>query len=410
MVKAQDGIRKGVIVLETLGRTILILGGGWGGLAVAYRLRSQIGPEHRIIIIEKNTNFSLGPVNLWVMTGERKYPDDVERPLSALARKDIEWFHAEVTQIDPENKTVHTSAGTLTGDYLVISLGSESYPDGVPGFVDHAYDLFDAAGAARLHDALQQFNGGKIVIFVSNTPFRCPPAPYEAALLLESMMRKRGLDEKTEIHLYTPESQPMPVAGPEIGAMLKQMVESRGIIYHPNEKVNGIDGASKKIVFQDDKKSDYDLLIGVPMHRVPRVIVEAGLTDSSGYIPTHPQNLRILADAEELETRLPGVFVIGDSASIMLFNLKPLPKAGIFAEEQAATVAINIASDIRGEEPRAVFDGKGVCYIETGDGLAAEGSGNFYAYPVPKISINPPSPEGHKAKEEFEKLLITWFI
>jgi len=225
------------------------LGGGWGGLAVACRLRGQIGPEHRVIVIEKNKKFSLGPVNLWVMTGDRKYPDDVERPLSALARKDIEWLNAEVISIDLENKKVRTSTESLNGDYMVIALGSESYPEGVPGFVEHAYNLFDAAGAARLHDALQRFNGGKIVIFVSNTPFRCPPAPYEAALLLESMMRKRGLGEKTEIHLYTPESQPMPVAGPEIGARLRQMVEGRGIKYHPNEKVARIDGASKKIIF-----------------------------------------------------------------------------------------------------------------------------------------------------------------
>lgn len=149
------------------------------------------------------------------------------------------------------------------------------------------------------------------------------------------------------------------------------------------------------------KESNYDLLIGVPPHRAPQVIVD--------YIPTHPQNLRVLANVEELETRLPGVFVIGDSASIMLFNLKPLPKAGVFAEEQAAAVANNIVSEIRGEEPRAIFDGKGVCYIEAGDGMAAEGSGLFYSYPAPRISINPPSVEGHKAKEEFEKLLTTWF-
>src|SRR3989339_1731764 len=113
-----------------MGKAVLVLGGGWGGLAVAYRLRGWLGPEHRIVVIEKNTKFSLGPVNLWVMTGERKYPDDVERPLSALARKDIEWLHAEVISIDPENKKVGTSAGIISGDYLVIALGSESYPEG----------------------------------------------------------------------------------------------------------------------------------------------------------------------------------------------------------------------------------------------------------------------------------------
>jgi sulfide:quinone oxidoreductase len=88
----------------------------------------------------------------------------------------------------------------------------------------------------------------------------------------------------------------------------------------------------------------------------------------------------------------------------------PMPKAGIFAEEQASIVADNIAADIRGEEQKAVFDGKGVCYIEVGDGMAATGSGRFYAYPEPQITIDAPSAEGHKAKEELEKVLGTWFI
>lgn len=183
--------------------------------------------------------------------------------------------------------------------------------------------LYEASGAARLHEALRHFTGGKIVIFVSATPFRCPPAPYEAA---------------------------------------------------------------------------------------PRAVIEAGLTDSTGYIPTHPQTMGVLANVEELETKLPGVYVLGDLAAIWCLNLKPLPKAGVFAEEQAAAVASNIASDIRGQEPKAVFNGEGVCYIEVGNGMAAEGSGKFYAYPAPRISINPPSIEGHKAKEEFEKLLTTWFV
>lgn len=391
-----------------MGKTILILGGGWGGLAVAYRLRSQLGPEHRVVVIEKNTKFSLGPVNLWIMTGDRKYPDDVERPLSSLARKDIEWVHAEVIRIEPEKKIAYTSAGIFKGDYLIIAMGTELHPEAVPDF-ENAYNLYDAAAAAKLHNALQRFVGGKIIIFISATPFRCPPAPYEAALLIESVLRERGIGDKTEIHLYTPESQPMPVAGPEIGDMLRKMIEGRNIKYHPGKKVERIEGVSRKIYFQSGEEVGYDLLIGVPPHRAPRVIVEAGLIDSSGYIPTHPQNLRVLVRMEELETRLPGVFVIGDSASIMLFNLKPLPKAGVFSEEQATVVANNIVSDIRGEKPRAVFNGEGVCYIEVGNGMAAAGSGKFYAYPSPRISIDPPSVEGHKAKEEFEKLLSTWF-
>ena len=202
----------------------------------------------------------------------------------------------------------------------------------------------------------------------------------------------------------------MPVAGPEIGNMLRNMIEGRNIKYYPEHKVERIDGASRKILFQGGKEAGYDLLIGVPLHRAPRVVVEAGLTNSTGYIPTHPQTMRVIANAEELETRLPGVYVLGDITTILLLNLKLLPKAGVFAEEQASTVANNIAAEIRGEEPNMVFDGKGICYIETGDGMAAAGSGEFYAYPAPRISIDLPSAEGHRAKEEFEKLLRTWFV
>lgn len=392
-----------------MGKTILILGGGWGGLAVAHRLRGEIGQEHRIIVIEKNDNFSLGASYLWVMTGDRKYPGDVERSMSKLLRKDIEWMQAEVTSIETETKTVHTSKGTISGDYLVIALGSELYPAGVPGFSENAYNFYDLSGAVRLNEKLQQFAGGKIIIFVSSTPFRCPPAPYEAALLIESLFRNRGLKDKTEVHIYTPEKQPMPVAGTKIGEMLRQMIETRGIKYHPEHKVIRIDGTLRKIFFHEGIDAEYDLLIGVPPHRVPRVVVEAGLTDSTGYIPTHPQTMRILADVESLETKLPGVYVLGDVAAVTLLNSMKLPKAGVFAEEQASIVAGDIAASIRGEESNKVFDGKGICYIETGDGMASTGSGEFYAYPEPRILIEPPSKEGHRAKEELEKPLTTWF-
>ena len=392
-----------------MGKTILILGGGWGGLSVAHRLRGYLGQEHRIVIIEKSDKFSLGPSNLWVMTGDRKYPEDVERSMLKLLRKDIECLHGEVTGIETETKKVHTSVGTLTGDYLVIALGSELYPESLPGFVENAYNLYDLSSVVRLHESLQQFTGGKIIVFCSSTPFRCPPAPYEAALLIESLFRNRGLKDKTEVHIYTPEKQPMPVGGPKIGAMLRRMIENRGIKYHPEHKIIRIDGTLRKIFFQDGIDAKYDLLIGVPPHHAPRIVVEAGLTDSTGYIPTHPQTMRILDDVETLETKLPGIYVLGDIAAITLLNSMLLPKAGVFAEEQASVIAGNIAALIRGEESSKVFDGKGICYIETGDGMASTGSGEFYAYPEPRILIESPSKEGHKAKEELEKLLTTWF-
>jgi sulfide:quinone oxidoreductase len=240
-------------------------------------------------------------------------------------------------------------------------------------------------------------------------PFRCPLAPCEAALSLEALFRDRGLKDRTEIHLYTPEGQPMPAGGPKIGAQLRQMLEERGITYHPKHKVLRIDGNSQKILFEDGSSAEYDLLIGVPPHRAPRVVVDAGLTDPSGYIPTHPQTLNILADVETLETKLPGIYAMGDITSITLLNMMKLAKAGVFAEEQASIVAANIAASIHGVKADHAYNGKAICYLETGDDMAAVIPGEYYAYPEPRVSIEAPSGEGHRAKEEFEKPLTTWF-
>lgn len=200
----------------------------------------------------------------------------------------------------------------------------------------------------------------------------------------------------------------MPVAGPAVGAAIASMLGDRGIAYHPERAVSRVDGASRTIHF-DGETAAFDLLVAVPPHRPPRVLVEAAMTDATGYVPVHPQTLEILADADTLATTHPGVYAIGDATSVRLLNGMLLPKAGVFAEAEARVVAENIAAEARGREPRARFDGRGFCYIEVGDGMAAYGRGSFYAYPGPAVTMGPPSREFKKAKEEFERLLDTWF-
>jgi sulfide:quinone oxidoreductase len=245
----------------------------------------------------------------------------------------------------------------------------------------------------RIRKALESFPGGRVVVLVARTPFSCPSAPYEAAFLVESLLRRRGVRERSQVAVYTPEDLPMPVAGPEVGSELVRMLQGRGIEFHAEQIVMRIDPAVRTARFElEDAK--FDLLIGVPPHRAPGALRAAKLTDASGWVPV---------DASSLRTRHAGVYAIGDATSIRLPIGMFLPKAGVFADEQARIVAENIAADIAGKAARKRFDGHGFCYIEIGDNMAAYGAGNFYAVPAPSVTLEPPSIRFCKEKHEIER-------
>ena len=388
--------------------TTLILGGGWGGLTAAHHLRGLIGAEHRIRVVERNATFSLGVSNLNLMIGRRDSVDQIQRDMSKLRRTGIDWVHSEVRHVDPQSRSVDTDAGTLHGDYLVLALGAQLAPGSVPGFEEAAHNLYDAHGAAAIHGALQGFGGGKIVILVAGAPFRCPAAPYEAAMLVEAWTRAHGIRDWIEIDLYTPESIPMAVAGPTVGEGLIAFMDRRGIGHHFAQQVTSIDPASGTLWFGETAVPS-DLIIGVPPHVAPTALAKAGLTDTTGYVPVHPQTLELLSDPDTLEVGYPGVYAIGDVAAIRLLNGMLLPKAGVFAEGEAQVVAAAIAADIRGEPRPGVFEGHGFCYVDVGDGSAAYGDGDFYAFPGPRVTLAEPSAQALAAKEQYEDVLGTWF-
>lgn len=392
-----------------MNKTILVLGGGWGGLTAAHALRGLVPNNYRIAVIEKSRSFTFYPSFLRVIIGEKPDLDTVESPMKNLLRKDIEIINEEVVRIDPETRTVYTNSQIRQADYLILAMGSELYPDSILGFSESAFNLFDTKGAFAIHEKLKNFKQGKIAFLITRMPFRCPPSPYEGAMLTEWFMRQRGVRQDVEISIYTPEKQPMPVAGPQVGEIFMQILTEHNINYYPQHSVTHIDGKSNKIYFSNDTDADFDLLIGVPPHGAPKSIVDSGLTDSSGYIPVHPQTLQLLEDVDELTTRYPQVYAIGDNTAIRLLNGMMLPKAGIFAETQAHIVAGKIAAQIKGEKHSASFDGRGICYVDVGDGMAAEGSGDFYAYPAPSIILEAPALEVRKAKHEFERIFELWF-
>ena len=220
-------------------------------------------------------------------------------------------------------------------------------------------------------------------------------------MLLEDDCRRRGVRDMVTLDFYTPEPGPMPVAGPEVSKQVRQMVESKGIAYHPEHSMTQVDAGKKRITFANGASAEFDLLVYVPPHRASQVVKDAGLTGPSGWVTV---------DRATLATSFPGVYAIGDVTGIPLAIGKPLPKAGVFAHGQAEVVARNIAAEINGAPANARYLGHGECFVEAGAGRAGYGSGNFYAKPTPRVALKPPSRLLHLAKVLYEKYwLYRWF-
>ncbi|HET6779578.1 MAG TPA: FAD/NAD(P)-binding oxidoreductase [Nitrososphaera sp.] len=368
---------------------VLILGGGSGGLATAARLKELLGDKISITVIDKQRSFVMGFSLLRVMTGE-KTEQEVTVSKEKVSQKGIKFINTEVNGIDVKNSIVTTGQGEFAYDYLVIALGAELAPEKVPGF-ESAFHMYTLEDAKKLRDALSSFRGGSIRLVVCSTPFKCPPAPYEAAMLIDDYLRSKGLRDKSDIQIFTLEPQPMPIAGPEVGNTVVSMLNEKRIGFHNNAKVSSIDGSSKQIVFENGTREKYDLLIAIPPHTSPKVVRESDLADAaSGWIPVDPKNM---------QTRHDRVYAIGDVAAVKLPSSgMMLPKAATFAFGQAEIVASNIASLVLGTETRS-WDGFGECFIETGSGNAGYGSGSFYASPKPVINLQIPSKELRERKD-----------
>jgi sulfide:quinone oxidoreductase len=368
---------------------VLILGGGSGGLATAGRLKELLGNKISVTVIDKQRSFVLGFSLLRIMTGE-KSEQEVTVSKEKVSQKGIKFINTEVNRIDVNNGIVTTGQGEFAYNYLVVALGAELAPEKVPGF-ESAFHMYALEDAKKLRDALSSFRGGSIRLIISSTPFKCPPAPYEAAMLIDDYLRSKGLRDKSDIQIFTPEPQPMPIAGPEVGDTVISMLNEKGIDFHNNAKVSSIDGSSKQIVFENGTREKYDLLIAIPPHTSPKVVRESDLADAaSGWIPVDPKNM---------QTRHDRVYAIGDVAAVKLPSSgMMLPKAATFAFGQAEIVASNIASLVLGTETRS-WDGFGECFIETGSGNAGYGSGSFYASPKPVINLQIPSKELRERKD-----------
>lgn len=190
------------------GRTIVIIGAGTGGIVLANRLRERLAAEHRIVVVERSERHAFAPSFLWLMVGQRRR-DAITKPVQRLLRRGVELVIGEAREIDPKQRLVRVGSETIPYDSLVLASGAEMIFD-----VPAAETFFTLEGAERLHSVLRDFRGGSVAVVVTSTPYKCPGAPAEGAMLIRDFLREKGVSARVD--LYTPEPQPMPVAGPRL--------------------------------------------------------------------------------------------------------------------------------------------------------------------------------------------------
>ncbi|MDP1830076.1 MAG: FAD/NAD(P)-binding oxidoreductase [Archangium sp.] len=379
-------------------RTVVILGGGVGGVVAARSLRKVLPRTHRVVLVDREREHLFAPSLLWLMVGQRE-ARAIQRPLKGLERHGIEVRLGEIERLDPATRQVTVEGEVLTADHLIVTLGAELAPETVPGLAEAGHNFYTLAGAESLHTALGTLRKGRVVVMTAAPAYKCPAAPYEAALLIDALYRKQGLRDAVTIEVYAAEPMPMGVAGPEMSGAVKQLLAERGIPYHPEHQVKSVDVTAKRLEFANGAQVTFDVLAFVPPHRAPKVVRESALAGETGWIPV---------DRNTLETRFPGVFALGDVVTIPLALGKPLPKAGVFAHGQAEVVAQRVAASILGTASTARFTGQGECFVEIGDGKAGFGGGDFYAEPKPVVSVRAPSRWHHWGKVLFEKSWLSF--
>jgi sulfide:quinone oxidoreductase len=364
---------------------VLVLGAGFGGLEGSTMLSEALGDDVDVTLIDRNDAFVFGYSKLDVLFG-RTTPEAVRLPYRDIAKPGVRFLQETITGIDPETRRVTTDAEVHEGDALVVALGADYDMDATPGLAEGGNEFYSIGGAERLSELLPSFSRGRAIIGVCGAPFKCPPAPSEAALLLDDYLSSLGVRGDCEISLVLPLPSPVPPS-PETSRALLAAFAERDINFIPERRPSSLDPSRRVAVLDDGSEMPYDLFLGVPKHRAPEVVVASGMT-TDGYIPVNPKTL---------ETRFPGVYAVGDVVTVGV----PLPKAGVFAEGAARVVAASLIGRAKGgEQPRA-YDGRGSCYIEFGGGRVGQVEVDFLSGPKPTGTFEKPSEALVAEKERF---------
>jgi sulfide:quinone oxidoreductase len=362
---------------------VLILGAGFAGLELATRLSESAADDLRITLVDRSETFHFGFSKLDVLFG-RKTRDDVVVRYDNISKEGVEFRQEQVTSIEPESRRVTTDQQSYEADILVVALGADYDYAATPGFEAAGFQYYSLAGAERMRDALPEFESGRILIGILGHPYKCPPAPFEGALLLHDYLVQRGIRAAAEIRVVGPMSAPVPITK-GVSQSILDALTTREIEYVANEHITGLDGGNNEVRLESGGSLPYDLFVGIPVHSVPEVVRASGLAPD-GWIPVERTNLA---------TRFPDVYAIGDVAGA------PTAKAGVFAESAAAVVADDIVARLRGIPPPPPWEGAGSCYIEFGGGAVGKVQANFLGGPQPTAELIGPSPELAAEKAAF---------
>jgi len=376
---------------------IVILGGGFGGLSAANEIRDSLDSSKvKITIIDKKDWFMVGFAKLWIMNGTRTFDNSIGS-LNKLLKKQINFIKDEIIEITPEDNSVKTKSKTISYDFLIISMGAVLAPEKISGLVENGFNLYDHDQLQKINEKLNKIESGKIAIAIMGMPYKCPPAPFEASLLIDSMLRKRGIRNSIQIDVYSPAPITLPAAGPEISKQINDLINSEKIIFHNSKKIKNV--KTKKLIFENDE-ADFDILLAIPPHIAPKVVYDCKLATEPGFIKID----------RNCKTQHKNIFAVGDVTSLVVADPVTVPKAGIFAEGEGITVAKNIVSKLQSKENIISFDGKGGCFLESGRDTASIIDVDMFAEPKPSTLLTDSTSENLSKKLDFEKERLTKWL
>ena len=380
---------------------VLILGGGFGGVSAAHHLHRLVGDRVETVLVDRGTHFFMGFRKTTAVVGRE--PIEVgSRPLDALREKGVDVIRGDIEHIDTEARAAVVNGEHLEADVLVVALGADLAPESVPGLAEHGVNVYSVDGARAGERALSRLDGGRLVIGIFGVPYKCPAAPYELAILCKEVLSARG--SGVSVALFTPQPGSLPILGEAGCSALEGRLATDGISFRANTRVERVEKgrvvlAAGGLPLEDE--IPFDVLFGIPPHRCPAVVVDAGLAQPGGWVKVDPRTL---------ETGIDGVYAVGDVTVITMANGQPMPKAGAFADHEGRVVAERIAARFAGRDPDANFAGEGACFLETGGGEAMMVRGEFLAQPAPRVELTSSSREHLEAKHTFEReRLDAWF-
>jgi sulfide:quinone oxidoreductase len=363
---------------------VVVLGGGVGGTLVANLLDKSLGRDAQVTVVDPNGMHDYQPGYLYVALGEAS-GHWLSRDERTLLRKSVELAIEEAVRIDPDPQKVELArGGNLAYDFLVIATGARLVHDAIPGLVEGAHGFYSLQDAERLREALRTFTGGKVRIGVAGIPYKCPPAPVEFTFMVEEYLRKKGVRDGSVVNLLSPLNRAFTIES--ASTLIQPIMDERGIELTTFFNVESVDPSKGTVSSLEGEEVDYDLLVLVPPHKGQQLVIDSGLGDPSGWLPTDKHTLNVEGREH--------IFALGDATNL------PISKSGSTAHFEAPVIASRISSMVKDTAPRENYGGRVMCFLETGNGQATALRFDYEHPPTPPQ----PNRAWHMAKWLFNRL------